>query len=100
MVTVREVKTKKDIRLFKSFRKKLYKNDPYYVSTAEFTLDMLLKKETSFAKNAEIYPVMGIKDDRILLTALLIHNPKDDFLQISFFEVLYLLNPTFNRLFS
>lgn len=86
------VKTKKDIRLFKSFRKKLYKNDPYYVSTAEFTLDMLLKKETSFAKNAEIYPVMGIKDDRILLTALLIHNPKDDFLQISFFEALEGIN--------
>lgn len=82
------VQTKKDMKQFKSFRKKLYENDPYYVSTAEFTLDMLLYKETAFAKSINIYPVMGVDDDKILFTALLIHNPKDDFLQVSFFEAL------------
>ena len=83
-----EVNTKKDIKRFKNFRKKLYKNDPYYVSTAEFTLDMLLNKETAFAKGLSIRPVMGVEGERILLVALLIHNPKDDFMQISFFEAL------------
>lgn len=82
------VKTKKELKRFKAFRKKLYENDPYYVSTAEFTLDMLLFKETAYSKGIDICPVMGVDDDKILLTALLIHNPKDDFLQISFFEAL------------
>ena len=82
------VKTKKEIKKFKAFRKKLYANDPYYVSTAEFTLDMLLLKETAYSKSINICPVMGVEDGKILLTALLIHNPKDDFLQISFFEAL------------
>ena len=82
------VKTKKQKRLFKKFRKDLYRNDPYYVSTVEFTLDMLLYKETAFAKSIDIYPVMGMQDGKILITALLIHHPKDDYLQVSFFESL------------
>ena len=81
-----EVKTKSEIKRFKSFRKKLYEKDPYYVSTAEFTLDMLLHRETTFAKKLSISPVMGVRGREILLEALLIHNPKDAFLQISFFE--------------
>ena len=83
-----EVKTKKDIKKFRRFRKKLYKNDAYYVSTVEFTLDMLLYRETAFAKTLSILPVMGVRDDGIVLEALLIHNPKDNFLQIAFFEAL------------
>ena len=82
------VNTKKEKRIFKQFRKKLYDNDPYYVSTVEFTLDMLLNKENAFAKSVNIHPIMGVEGERVLLTALLIHNPKDDFLQISFFEAL------------
>ena len=74
------VETKRQIKQFKKFRKKLYENDPYYVSTAEFTLDMLLHRETAFAKNIEIYPVMGMDGERVLLISLLIRNPKDDFL--------------------
>ena len=85
---IRLVKTKKEKKLFKKFRKDLYQNDPYYVSTTEFTLDMLLFKETSFSKSISICPVMGVKDNQILMTALLIHNHKDDYLQISFFEAL------------
>ena len=81
-------KTKQDKRLFKQFRKELYRNDPYYVSTVEFTLDMLLYEETAFAKSINIYPVICISDDKILITSLLIHNPNDDFLQVSFFEAL------------
>lgn len=82
------IKTNKEKNLFKKFRKDLYLNDPYYVSTAEFTLDMLLYKETEFAKSIDIYPVMCTENDKIVITALLIHNSKDDFLQISFFEAL------------
>lgn len=80
------VSTKKDKNRFRKFRKNLYNNDPYYVSTVEFTMDMLLNKETAFAKSVEIYPVMGVDGEKVLLTALLVHNPKDDFLQVSFFE--------------
>lgn len=72
---------------YKNFRKKLYKGDPYYVSTIEFTFDMLFYKQTLFTKSIDIIPVM-IKEKEVLVTALLIHNPKDDFLQISFFEAL------------
>ena len=82
------VKTKKEKKIFKTFRKNLYKNDPYYVSTVEFTVDMLLNKETDFARSIDIHPVMGVEGDRILLTSLLIHNPKDDYLQVAFFEAL------------
>ena len=81
-----ECKTKNEIKKFKNFRKKLYENDPYYVSTAEFTLDMLLYRETAFAKNLSILPVMGVERGEVLVEALLIHNSKDTFLQISFFE--------------
>ena len=86
------VTTKKEKYRFKEFRRKLYLNDSYYVSTAEFTLDMLLNGETAFSKNIEIHPIMGIQAGEILLEAVLIHNPKDDFLQISFFEALENVN--------
>lgn len=82
------VTTKRQQRAFKKFRRRLYQGDPFYVSTAEFTLDMLLYRQTTFAKSIHIHPVMGVEDGKILLAALLIHNPKDDYLQISFFEAL------------
>ena len=83
-----EVKSKKDILKFKKFRKMIYSNDPYYVSTIEFTFDMLLKKETLFAKQATIIPLMVVDDSKIVAECMLIHNSKDDFLQMSFFEAL------------
>ena len=81
-------RSKKEISLFRQFRRKLYSKDPYYVSTAEFTFDMLLNKETSFAKEIDIYPVMALNDGEVLITALLIRDPRVDYLQISFFEAL------------
>lgn len=81
-------RSKKEITLFRQFRRKLYSKDPYYVSTAEFTFDMLLNKETSFAKEIDIYPVMALDDGEVLITALLIRDPRVDYLQISFFEAL------------
>lgn len=80
------VETKKDEKALRAFRRALYRGDPYYVSTAEFTPDMLLRRETAFAKGLTLCPVMGVEGDRILMTALLIHNPGDDFLQLSCFE--------------
>jgi hypothetical protein len=79
--------TKKDKKKFKKFRMNLYKNDPFYVSTVEFTCDMLLYKTTTFAASCNIKPVMIIEDE-ILCEALLIKAPKDDFVQISFFEAI------------
>ena len=83
-----EVITNKDIKKFKKFRKRIYRNDPYYVSTIEFTCDMLLKKETLFAKQAKIIPLMVVDGSKIIAECMLIHNSKDDFLQMSFFEAL------------
>ena len=83
---IRVVNTKKEKRQYKDFRRKLYCGDPFYVSTVEFTVDMLLKKETAFAKSIDICPVLGMKKSEILLSAMLIHCPKDDFLQVAFFE--------------
>ena len=79
---------KKEFKRFKRFRRDLYRKDPYYVSTAEFTLDMLLYRQTDLAASIEICPVMGVEGKKILLEALLIHNPKDSYLQIAFFEAL------------
>ena len=80
------VNSKKEKKAFKKFRQDLYKNDPYYVSTAEFTLDMLLYQQTEFSKTLSLQPVMAVEDGKILIESLLIHNPKDDYLQVSFFE--------------
>ena len=82
------VTTKKQIKAYKKFRQALYRHDPYYVSTIEFTLDMLLLRETAYAKSLDILPVMGMENGNILLQALLIRNPQDDYLQIAFFEAL------------
>ena len=80
------VKNDREKKAFTDFRKKLYMGDPFYVSTAEFTFEMLLNKETAFAKTLDVCPVMGIENGKIVVEALLIRNPKDDFLQVSFFE--------------
>lgn len=80
--------TKKHKKAIKKFRRDLYKNDLNYVSTAEFTFDMLLNKETAFARSIDISPVMCVSDNKIIITSLLIYNPADDFLQVSFFEAL------------
>ena len=85
---IKVVKDKKDIKAFKRFRKYLYNNDPYYVSTIEFTCNMLLKKETLFSKTCDIVPLLVYDNDNIVAQCLLIYNPKDDFVQISFFEAL------------
>ena len=77
--------TRKKKKEFKNFRKKIYNNDPYYVSTVEFTCDMLLYQTTKFALECDIWPIM-IMDKEVLCEALLIKAPNDDFLQIAFFE--------------
>lgn len=84
---LRKVISKKDFRQFKDFRNKLYHNDPYYVSTAEFTCDMILFQNTSFTKNCFVEPII-IEEDDILAEAILVQAPNDDFLQIAFFEAL------------
>lgn len=81
------VNTRKKKKEFKNFRKKIYNKDPYYVSTIEFTCDMLLNQTTQFALACDIRPIMII-DKEILCEALLIKTPSDDFVQIAFFEAL------------
>ena len=85
--------SKKEKKSFKQFRIDLYKNDPFYVSTVEFTLDMLLYQQTEFSKTLNISPVMAVENQKVLLEALIIHNPKDDYLQVSFFEALENIAP-------
>ena len=82
------VQTRKARRQFKNFRKKLYSGDKYYVSTVEFTCDMLLKRQTDFAKLCDVKPIMIQKNSFTVAECILIRNPKDDFIQIAFFESL------------
>ena len=49
--------SKKEKKSFKQFRIDLYKNDPFYVSTVEFTLDMLLYQQTELPPTATIRPL-------------------------------------------
>ena len=82
------VKDKRDYKRFKNFRKDLYKNDRFYCSTVEFNLDMLLFKQTYFAKSCTVKPIIVEDGNKIIAECLLIFNPKDDFVQVAFFESL------------
>ena len=82
------VKDKKQIKRFQRFRRALYKNDPFYVSTVEFTVDMLLFQTTEFARACTIRPIMIEENAKVLAQCILIKYPYDDFVQIAFFEAL------------
>lgn len=77
---------KKQITQFGRFRKDLYKGDALYVGTAEFILEMLLKKTTAFARSCEIEPVVFEKEGRRSAQALWIKAKDDDFAQVAFFD--------------
>lgn len=77
---------KKQIKRFKKFRRELYKNDPFYVSTTEFTADMLLDKSTKFAKNCITRPIMIEDNHHVVAQCILVKYANDDFVQMAFFE--------------
>lgn len=86
---VRTYKQKKD---FLNFRKILYKNDNYYVSTIDYTFKMMFNQTTEFAKTCIVRPIF-IKDNSIVLAeAVLIKAPNDNFVQVAFFEALENVN--------
>ena len=82
------VETKKQKNLFINFRRNLYRNDDYYVSTTEFTFEMIFNQTTDFAKKCVIRPIMVIDNSKVLAEAIMIKNPNDNFVQVSFFEAL------------
>lgn len=71
---------------FISFRKKLYKGDDLYVGTADFILDMLIKKTTRYARSCEIAPLSFESGGNREAQALFVHNPADDFASLAFFD--------------
>jgi len=80
-------KTKKELGKIIKFRMVLYSNDPYYCYTDSFILDMLLYKQTEYVRSCSVLPIYITNDEQnIVCSAVLIHNPKDDFIQIAFFE--------------
>ena len=82
------VRTNKQKKDFLNFRKSLYENDNFYVSTIEYTFKMIFNQTTDFAKTCIVRPIY-IKDDcKVLAEAILIKAPNDDFVQIAFFEAL------------
>ena len=83
-----QAKDKKQIKRFKKFRRTLYQNDPFYVSTVEFTVDMLLDKTTKFSKSCIIRPIMIEENQYVLAQCVLVKYPCDDFVQMAFFEAL------------
>lgn len=82
------VRNKKQKRLFIKFRENLYLNDPYYVSTIEFTFKMIFNQTTNFAKESIIKPIMVKDFENVVAEAILIKVKNDDFVQIAFFEAL------------
>ena len=83
-----QAKDKKQIKRFKKFRRTLYQNDPFYVSTVEFTVDMLLDKTTKFSKSCITRPIMIEENQYVLAQCVLVKYPCDDFVQMAFFEAL------------
>lgn len=70
-----------------SFRRSLYKNNPYMKNSEELTLKDMLFKNTSFSKKANIEPMLIEEIGQVFAAALLIHERNyKDYLQISFFE--------------
>ena len=82
------VRTNKQKKDFLNFRKSLYKNDNFYVSTIEYTFKMIFNQTTDFAKTCIIRPIYIEDNHKVLAEAILIKAPNDDFLQIAFFEAL------------
>ncbi len=82
------VKNKRQRRLFVKFREHLYYNDPYYVSTIEFTFKMIFNQKTNFAEECITKPIMVLDNENVVAEAILIKVKKDDFVQIAFFESL------------
>lgn len=78
----------REIKAFTSFRRKLYEGDPLYVGTAEFILDMLLRRSTKFSRECEIAPLTFVRDGVRAAQALWIVAPRDEFAQIAFFDCL------------
>lgn len=87
-MTCIQLTNKRQKKQFKKFREELYKNDPFYVSTVEFTVDMLLDRTTKFAKSCVIRPMMIEEDKKIVAQCILVKYPYDDFVQMAFFEAL------------
>ena len=92
------VKTNNQRRDFIEFRKKLYKNDKYYVSTIEYTFKMLFKQTTKFAKACVVRPILVKDNSAILAEAILVKAPNDNFIQIAFFEALENANDAVNMI--
>ena len=66
------VKNKRQRILFVKFRENLYYNDPYYVSTIEFTFKMIFNQTTNFAKECIFQPIMVLNNENVVAEAILI----------------------------
>lgn len=80
--------TKAGKREYLKFRKDLYSNDPGYVFTEEFIVEMLLYQTTEFTKRCDIRPVVVYENDKMVCQAMFISAPDTADLQISYFESL------------
>ena len=88
MISCVEAKTKAQKKTFERFRHALYRGDPFYVSTVEFNLKMLLYKTTTFAKNAWSLPLLVYDEQVLVAECILVHDSHTDFLQMAYFEAL------------
>lgn len=82
--------SKLDLKEIIEFRKNLYKDDKNFKNNDEIIIKELIKRESQFAKNSTIIPVIVKDKSKVIATCLYIHNNAyKDYIQISFLEFQY-----------
>ncbi|MCI9031854.1 MAG: hypothetical protein HFK09_04960 [Clostridia bacterium] len=76
----------KTTRVFKNFRKEMYRGDELYAGTAEFVTDMLVEQTTNFAKKCTVIPLAEESAEGRQAQCLWIHARGTDYAQIAFFD--------------
>ena len=86
---IKVVKTQKDKKAFIEFKRRLYENDQSYSITAEFVLNNVLNRTTTFIKSIFTMPILILDDEgNVCAECIFMHEPTLALLQVGFFEAL------------
>ncbi len=90
---VMKLEGKEGFKVFSSFAKEVYKDNPFYRGTEESIEKLLLVGPTVFHKHSNVMFFVVEDGNDLVARFALIHDEKlPDYLQISFFEALPELN--------
>ena len=83
------VHTKSDINAFITVSRQIYCGNPYYRSSNEDIVELLVRKESAFKKHAAIYPfIVKYKSQIVGRFALINDTHNKDYVMAAFFEAL------------